>query len=141
MKRVLFVAHGRAHPKNNPGFKKLTRQMFESQETTFIDVDPNCMPTYTMDVTINNVDFFEHQFDYIFIIFAHYSVLESKVFWHNVQGWLKTNGIVHTILPRVMYEKQEDHIHAHKITKYTGLKTMRKNKYMYRKCQAIILKK
>jgi len=144
-KSTLFVAHGSNHSRNNPGFTALTRDMFGHKSSVFVDINPNCNPTHVMDVTKNQIDFFEKRFDTIFLIFAHYSVMKSRIFWHNVSGWLKPGGVVHTVLPRVMYKRRHDYMYGHAISQYTDLcmvdkrcaLRMQKKKF----CPALIMRK
>jgi hypothetical protein len=139
---ILFVAHGTKHHENNPGYRMLKRKYFSSKRSIFIDIDPDCKPTHVMDVTEKNNSFFgKRHFDHIFVIFAHYTVLESSAFWYNVSAWLKPNGIVHTIIPRIMYAFTSDTDYAKNITKHTDLRTLDKNKYMYKRGPALVMQK
>lgn len=141
MANILFVAHGKKHPRHNPGYKCLKQYLFSSYKSTFVDINPKCQPTYVMDVTHGNSDFFDWQFDHIFVIFAHYSVLNSRVFWHNVSAWLKPGGMIHTVLPPVISNRKKDYLFGYKISKYTDLKIMPKSMYIYKKCPAIVMQK
>jgi hypothetical protein len=142
MSDILFVAHGTKHPKNNPGYRMLKHTHFTSPRSIFVDMDPDCSPTHVMDVTENNRNFFgKIQFDHIFVIFAHYTVLESCAFWYNVSAWLKPCGIVHTIIPRIMYSHTRDIDYAKEIEKHTDLRILDKRRYMYKRGPALVLQK
>ena len=142
MKEVLFVAHGRSHDRKCPGYKALhlNRNEFYANGT-YVDIDPSCNPTYVLDVTENHIDFFEKEFDHIFVMYAPTEVLTSKQFWHNTASWLKPGGIVHTIVPKLMYKKKRDYMYANSIATRTGLRVLPKQNFLISRKPAIILQK
>lgn len=140
MTNVLFVAHGKLHARHNPGYKMLKNKFFRSHRSTYIDIDPRCQPTHIIDATENHQSFFGHKkFDHIFVMYAHYSVLESMCFWHNIASWLKPGGMIYTIIPRFMYMYKNDYDWGLSISSKTRLLLMNKSKYVNKKCQAIVM--
>lgn len=140
--KVLFVCHGTAHKHENPGYRFLYRLPGYCYTTgTYVDCDPECKPTHVLDVTENNVDFFEDQFDYVFLMFAPSEVLKSRQFWWNVMGWLKPGGIVQTIVPRQITRRQKDWMFGTRIAAKTGMRLLEKKEYMVNRRSAIVLTK
>lgn len=72
------------------------------------------------------------------------NVLRSKKFWYNIASWLKPKGVVHTVLPRVIYRNTPDYIFGYRIYTKIGLELLNKNEYMlrtHRKEHAIVMQK
>ncbi len=139
---VLFVTHGKKHKWDNPGYTLLDDvKRSWLKRATYVDIDPWCKPSIVMDVTQNNMDSFEKQFDYIFCMYTPYYVLLSKQFWYNVNAWLKPGGIVHTVVPRKISKKYNDDLLAIVIQRMTGLRMADKEKYMSGHGPSMVLKK
>lgn len=142
--RVLLVCHGKHHDKADPGYKFLHKHPGYCYTTgTYVDWDTTCKPTHVMDVTENQVDFFEQEFDYIFIMYAPSNVLKSRQFWWNVMGWLAPGGIVQTVIPRKITRKVKDWMFGQKICRRTGgkLRLLDKETHMSKRGSAIVLQK
>lgn len=143
--RVLFVTHGHKHAQSNPGYRILAAnhsQFFAN--AVYVDINPKTHPTYILDVTKNHTDFFEEQFDYIFCMFTPAPVLRSKTFWYNIASWLKPGGIVHTVLPRVIYKHTPDFIFGYRLYTTIGLEPMNKKTFMlrnHRNAPAVVMQK
>lgn len=137
--RILLLTHGRNHKKDNPGYRFLARNAWCFKHAVFIDIDASSYPTHVMDVTENNMDSLDRQFDYIFCMYTPCNVLRNKLFWYNVEAWLAPGGIVQTILPKYIRAKERQF--ARKICGKTGLHSVPKESYMTKNTRAVVFKK